>query len=154
MTVRARQIIGARVAGRGRITRIAVAPAPFAVRAFSLRERWWRRPNWYQLATIVDFASSTLQMRSASAPCFPQELTDTVQLLRIPVRTAAGVSLGWVTDALFTVPAGEVLEIVVVSPALREMVVARSAVLSVTTECVVVRDASVPATTAVALGSP
>lgn len=145
MILRARQLIGSRVGVRGRVTRIAIAPAPFAVLAFSVRERWWRSVVWYRIAALIGTHPGMVELRENPAPCPPAERADTTELIGVPARTVAGVFLGRVVDFTFTVPAGEILDVVATSRAVGEVVIARSAVVSATPDVVLVRDAAVPA---------
>lgn len=145
MTLRARQLIDARVGARGRVTGIAIAPASFVVLAFSVRERWWRPVVWRQLAAVIAAAPGMVELQEHLAPCPPAERADTFGLIGVPVRTVAGVSLGRVVDFTFSVPAGEILDVAAASRAMGEVVIARSAVVSATPDVVLVRDAAVPA---------
>lgn len=154
MTFRAGKFVGSRVGGRGRVTEIAVAPAPFAVLAFSVRAHWWQPVVWRPLAAIAGAAPGAIDLRESSASCPSAERAGTMTLIGVPVRTAGGVSLGRVIDFTFTVPAGEILEVTAASRAAGEVAVARSAIVSVAADLVVVRDAAVPAGAAVALGNP
>lgn len=154
MILRARQLIGSRVGARGRVTRIAIAPAPFAVLAFSVRERWWRPAVWYRTAALIGAPPGMVELRESPAPCPSAELRDTTGLIGVPVRTVAGVSLGRVVDLTFTVPAGEILDVAAISRAVGEVVIARSAVVSASPDVVLVRDAAVPAGAPVILGNP
>ncbi len=154
MILRARQLIGSRVRARGRVTRIAVAPAPFAVLAFSVRERWWRPVAWYSLAAVADVAAGSVQLRDRTPRRSRTELAGALELTGVPVRTVSGVSLGRVVDFTFTVPAGEILDVAATSRVVGEVVVARSAVVSAAPDVVLVRDAAVPAGVPVILGNP
>lgn len=154
MTLRARNLIGSRVGRRGRVTEIAVAPAPFAVLAFSVRLHWWRPVAWHRLAAVARALPGAIELRATPEFCPPAERAGTITLLGVPVRTVGGVSLGRVEDFLFTTPAGEILEILATSRTVGEVAIVRSAIVSVAEDLVAVRDAAVPAGAAVALGNP
>lgn len=145
MILRASDVIGSRVGRRGRVTGIAVAPAPLTALAFSVRTHWWRPVAWHRLAAVAG---------ALPEPCPPAERAGTITLLGVPVRTAGGVSLGRIVDFAFTIPAGEILEILATSRTVGEVAIVRSAIVSVAENLVVVRDAAVPAGAAVALGNP